>query len=43
MTKKATRKFKSGVLHEKHVIETWNVENYLRIRLWTQEKQEDTR
>ena len=41
--KKITRKFKSGGLHERHVIATWKVGNYLSIRLWTQENQENTR
>jgi len=42
MKKKVTRKFKSGGLHERHEIATWKVGNYLSIRLWTQENQEDT-
>jgi len=31
--KLVTNKFKSGGLHEKHVVETWNVGNRLSIRL----------
>jgi len=31
--KKVTRKFKSGGLHEKHVVATWKLENHLSIRL----------
>jgi len=31
--KKVTRKFKSGGLHERHVVATWKLENHLRIRL----------
>ena len=31
--KLVTNKFKSGGLHEKHVVATWNVENHLRICL----------
>jgi len=34
-------KFKSGGLHEKHVLETWNVGNHLSICLLTQEHQEN--
>jgi len=28
-----TRKFKSGGLHEKHVVATWKLGNHLSIRL----------
>jgi len=31
--KKVTRKFKSGGLHEKHVVATWKLGNHLSIRL----------
>ena len=31
--KKATRKFKSGGLHEKHIVATWKLGNHLSIRL----------
>jgi len=31
--KKVTRKLKSGGLHEKHVVATWKLVNYLSIRL----------
>jgi len=31
--KKKTRKFKSGGLHEKHVVATWKLGNHLSIRL----------
>ena len=31
--KKVTRKFKSGGLHEKHVVATWKIGNHLSIRL----------
>ena len=31
--KLVTAKFKSGGLHEKHVVATWNVGNYLSICL----------
>ena len=33
MKKKVTRKFKSGGLHEKHVVATWKLGNHLSIRL----------
>ena len=33
-------KFKSGGLHEKHVLATWNVGNHLSICLLAQENQE---
>jgi len=36
MKKKVTRKFKSGGLHEKHVVATWKLGNHLSIRLKTQ-------
>jgi len=32
---KLTRKFKSGGLHEKHVVATWKLRNHLSIRLQT--------
>ena len=38
--KKVTRKFKSGGLHEKHVVATWKLGNQLSIRLQTQGNQE---
>jgi len=31
--KKVTKKFKSGGLHEKHVVATWKLGNHLSIRL----------
>jgi hypothetical protein len=31
--KKVTREFKSGGLHERHVVATWKLENHLSIRL----------
>ena len=31
--KKVTRKFKSGGLHERHVVATWKLGNHLSIRL----------
>ena len=33
MKKKVTRKFKSGGLHERHVVATWKLGNQLSIRL----------
>ena len=33
MEKKVTRKFKSGGLHERHVVATWKLGNHLSIRL----------
>ena len=33
MKKKVTRKFKSGGLHEKHVVATWKLGNHFGIRL----------
>ena len=38
--KLVTTKFKSGGLHEKHVVATWNVGNYLSICFWAQGNQE---
>jgi len=38
--KKVTRKFKSGGLHERHVVATWKLGNHLSIRLRTQGNQE---
>jgi len=38
--KSVTNKFKSGGLHEKHVVATWNVGNHLSICLQTQGNQE---
>jgi len=35
-----TTKFKSGGLHEKHVVATWNLGNHLSICLQAQGKQE---
>jgi hypothetical protein len=37
--KLVTNKFKLGGLHEKHVVATWNFENYLSICLYTQGNQ----
>jgi len=37
--KKVTRKFKSGGLHERHVVATWKLGNHLSIRLQTQGNQ----
>jgi len=37
--KLVTAKFKSGGLHEKHVVATWNVGNRLSICFWTQGNQ----
>jgi len=31
--KKVTREFKSGGLHERHVVATWELGNHLSIRL----------
>ena len=31
--KKGTGKFKSGGLHERHVVATWKLGNYVSIRL----------
>ena len=38
--KLVTNKFKSGGLHEKHVVATWDLGNHLRICLWTKGNQE---
>ena len=38
--KLVTTKFKSGGLHEKHVVATWNIESHLSICLETQGNQE---
>jgi len=38
--KKVTRIFKSGGLHERHVVVTWKLGNHLRIHLQTQGNQE---
>jgi len=35
-----TNNFKSGGLHEKHVVATWKLGNHLSICLYTQENQE---
>jgi len=35
-----TTKFKSGELHEKHVVATWNLGNHLSICFWAQGNQE---
>jgi len=35
-----TTKFKSGGLHEKHVVATWNLGNHLSICFWAQGNQE---
>jgi hypothetical protein len=40
MEKKVTREFKSGGLHEGHVVATWKLENHLSIRLQTKGNQE---
>jgi len=37
-----TTKFKSGGLHEKHVVATWNLGNHLNICLQTQGKRRKT-
>ena len=39
--KKVTRNFKSGGLHDKHVVATWKLGNHLCIRLYTQRNQEN--
>ena len=39
--KLVTNKFKSGGLHEKNVVATWNVGNHLSICLYIQGKQEN--
>ena len=38
--KLVTTRFKSGGLHEKHVVATWNLENHLTLCLYTQGNQE---
>jgi len=38
--KLVTTRFKSGGLHEKRVVATWNLGNHLSICLWTQGNQE---
>ena len=38
--KLVTTKFKSGGLHEKHVVATWNLWNHLSICFWAQGNQE---
>jgi len=40
MKREGTRKFKSGGLHERHVVATWKLGNHLSIRLYTQGNQE---
>jgi len=35
-------RFKSGGLHEKHIVATWNLWNPLSICLWTQGNQKKT-
>jgi hypothetical protein len=40
--KKVTREFKSGGLHERHVVATWKLGYHLSIRLCTQGDQEKT-
>jgi len=35
--KLVTTKFKSGGLHEKHVVVTWNLGNHLSICFWGRE------
>jgi len=39
--KLVTTKFKSGGLHEKHVVATWNLGNHLSICVWAQGNQEN--
>ena len=39
--KLVTTKFKSGGVHEKHVVATWNLGNHLSICLQTQGNQEN--
>ena len=36
--KKVTRKFKSGGLHERHVVATWKLGNHLRIMVKSKSK-----
>ena len=38
--KLVTTKFKSGGLHEKHVVATWNLGKHLSICFWAQGNQE---
>ena len=38
--KMGNTKFKTGGLHEKHVVATWNLGNHLSICFYTQENQE---
>ena len=38
--KLVTTKFKSGGLHEKHVVATWSLGNHLSICFWAQGNQE---
>jgi len=38
--KLVTTKFKSGALHEKHVVATWNLGNRLSVCLYTQGNRE---
>ena len=38
--KLVTTKFKSGGLHEKHVVATWNFGNHLSICFWVRGNQE---
>jgi len=40
MKKKVTRNFKSGGVHEKHVVAAGKLGNHLSIRLYTQGNQE---
>jgi len=35
-----TTKFKSGGLHEKHIVANWNLGNHLGICFWAQGNQE---
>ena len=41
MEKKVTRGFKSGGLHEKHVVANWKLGNHLSFRLQTQGNQKN--
>jgi len=43
MKKKVPRTFKSGGLHEKHVVGTWKLGNRLSIRLQTQGNREKSK
>jgi len=38
--KLVTTKFKSGGIHEKHIVATWNLGNHLSICFWAQGNQE---